>query len=269
MIEEALDDLAAENPKTGKPTAKKTLNGYKQVVSQVFKFAIKNRAIEHNPVNEVTVSTTAPTKQRRALTEQEREKVLAAPDSCRWKLPAMLATFAGLRRGEMALLTWSDIDLANKLIDVNKAYDYKNSRVKDAKTDAGMRTVSIPDILVEFLARQPKKQPLVVLTTEGEMMSSSAWDRLNEKMLADFGHNADGLSIAVKPFGWHDLRHTYATILFEAGVDVLTAQHLIGHADPSTTLRIYTHLSEQQKMRSADKLNAFLSVGRSEVGQAK
>lgn len=57
---------------------------------------------------------------------------------------------------------------------------------------------------------------------------------------------------------FHDLRHTYATMLYDAGVDVLTAQRLLGHADVQTTMRIYTHLSKQKEQQSIAALNAHI-----------
>ena len=64
--------------------------------------------------------------------------------------------------------------------------------------------------------------------------------------------------VAVEPFTAHQLRHTYATILYEAGVDVLTAQRLLGHADVETTLRIYTHLTKEKQRASLEALNESL-----------
>lgn len=56
----------------------------------------------------------------------------------------------------------------------------------------------------------------------------------------------------------HMLRHTYATMLYDAGVDVKSAQRFLGHADLQTTLKIYTHLSEQKEQQSVAALNAHL-----------
>ena len=55
----------------------------------------------------------------------------------------------------------------------------------------------------------------------------------------------------------HDLRHGYATMLFEAEVDVYTAKTLLGHADIETTMSIYTHLRSRKKMESIDKLKEY------------
>ena len=57
----------------------------------------------------------------------------------------------------------------------------------------------------------------------------------------------------------HMLRHTYASMLYFSGVEVLTAQKLLGHADLSTTLKIYTHLQEQTEKLSIEKFDTFVS----------
>ena len=65
----------------------------------------------------------------------------------------------------------------------------------------------------------------------------------------------------LKPFGCtaHDLRYTYATILYDAGVDVQTAAYLLGHSDVTVTMKIYTQLSDKTKAVSVDKLMSFFS----------
>ena len=65
--------------------------------------------------------------------------------------------------------------------------------------------------------------------------------------------------MVITPFTPHELRHTFCTILFESGVDVLTAQKLMGHSDPKITMDIYTHLSEQHEEIQLDKLDSFLN----------
>jgi len=275
QIETALKTLAKENPATGKPSAKKTLAAYKQGCSQVFRFAIKNRIIEYNPADYSEMPKDAPKNERRALTETERGWITELDSSTqRAKRAAMIAMFCGLRRGEMTALTWNDIDFEKKTITINKSYDFKNKTLKLPKTDAGIRTVPMPDTLVDFLKTEKRTSIYVIVTAKNKMMSIDSWKRAIQSLLVDFeiAHGtAQGKEkkknkcepkptvFTLQPFGWHDLRHTYATLLFEAGVDVLTAQYLLGHASPQTTMEIYTHLSDAQKDRSITKLNAFLS----------
>ena len=70
----------------------------------------------------------------------------------------------------------------------------------------------------------------------------------------------------IEPFTAHCLRHTYASMLYKAGVDVLTAKAQLGHADVKTTLQIYTHLDSQYKRSSMDRLDGYLN--KSEDGGA-
>ena len=63
--------------------------------------------------------------------------------------------------------------------------------------------------------------------------------------------------MVITPFTPHELRHTFCTTMFEAGMDAVTAKEQMGHADIQTTLSIYTHLSAKHKSIQADKLDAF------------
>ncbi len=272
QIESALIDLAKKNPFTGKPTADKTLRAYRQSCSQVFAFAIKNRAIEFNPADLAEIPKNAPKNERRALTETERKWIQNLSDDNRAKCPAMVAMFCGLRRGELSALTWNDVDLYNKILTVNKSYDFKSKNIKSPKTAAGVRKIPIPDVLVEYLKSVPRKSIYVCRSAKNKMITDMGWKRLLDSLMLDLemqNGNREGkkkkkcapgvTAFTIQKFGWHDLRHTYATILFEAGVDVLTAQYLLGHASAETTMKIYTHLSDAQKERSIVKLNEFVS----------
>lgn len=65
--------------------------------------------------------------------------------------------------------------------------------------------------------------------------------------------------IAVEPFTPHQLRHTYATLLYNAGVDAKSAQEMLGHANVQTTLEIYTHLSKEKKSTAIASFNSYLN----------
>lgn len=64
---------------------------------------------------------------------------------------------------------------------------------------------------------------------------------------------------AMEAFTAHQLRHSYATMLYDAGVDVLTAQKYLGHADVQTTMKIYTHLSARKEQGSIEAWNTYVS----------
>ena len=272
-INSAMLDIYAVNPSTGKPSSKRTIIRYIRDVSSVFEFGIQNRLSTYNPCQYVTPPKNAKTKTRDALTEKERNEILSKTD-IRY-FPAQFLILTGLRRGEATALTWEDIDLKERVIRVTKSFDYKANQVKSTKTQAGIRNVPITENLYEMILKYKKHfVPIAKYTDDGCLVKTgkkikptkpkpndyffngvtcggrfteTAWNKLLEGLIDELGFD----------FDWHSLRHTYASILYEAGVDTLTAKELLGHSDVKTTMGIYTHLSERGKKHSISKLDDF------------
>ena len=273
--EAAINDLAACNPVTGKPSAKKTLIGYSSALKRCLDYAVANRIIDYNPCSILSVPDGAGKKTRDALTAEQQKWVLEAQH--RAQLGAMIMLYAGLRRGELTALLWSDIDFENRTITVNKSYDFRENEVKTTKTPSGIRTVPIPDVLFDFLKAQKITSTLVSPNKNGEYMRESAWTRLwtsymhtlNRKY-GDFVNIeilSNKLPMVIEEFTPHQLRHTYCTLLYEAGIDAVTAKGLMGHKDISTTLGIYTHLSRDKAEKDISKLNDFLQEKNANASQ--
>lgn len=267
-LQTIINDLAAENPHTGKPSGKRTLERYLRAAYAVFECAVEHRATDFNPCKYVSIPKKAPKKARRALTaeEQKRVETLLHPA----QLPAMLMMYSGLRLGEVTALLWSDVDLLNSTISVTKSFDFKQNRIKQPKTESGTRLVSIPDKLTRYLSAV-KRESIYVVTNpaSGGMMTDKAWrtlwksymkamsDAFGEKQTTETGAV---VCISVEPFTPHYLRHTFCTLMYLAGVDVLTAKEQLGHSDIRTTLEIYTHLDAIYKKNNVRKLNDYLST---------
>lgn len=266
-LQTILFSIAAKNPNTGKPMAKKTIKEYIQVINSIFKFAHKNRVLEYNPADDLKIPQTAanPVK-RRALTSEERKRVMEFEH--RAKPSAMLMMMSGLRRGEATALQWNDIDFVNNKISVTKSYDFKTKDFKAPKNGKA-RVVSVPKRLIDYLNTLPKNSLFVLTNAKGKMMTDDSWKRLYQSYMHDmnleYGFNGETpnkfspvkIPIVITPFTPHELRHTFCTTMFEAGMDAVTAQEQMGHADIQTTLSIYTHLSSQHKAIQADKLDVF------------
>lgn len=297
-VQDVINALAQSNPHTGKPTAKKTLIDVKSAAKQIFQLAIEQRVIEYNPAEAVRIPRKAPQSERRALTKEEQQWIIDTPH--RAQRGAMIMMYAGLRRGELIPLLWSDIDLKAKTIDINKSVEIiKGKSVQkdgEAKTEASIRTIDIPQQLVDFLTFEKKKDgitpetedTLVVRSAKGKMLTESGWKRLWDAYwnvlnlkYGDFTeykkahpeidfdkpesiHNPHGVPPMIPPITAHWLRHTFATLLYLAGVDVLTARDQLGHADIKTTLEIYTHLDKLYKRHSMDRLSQYISGDKSE-----
>lgn len=270
-LQTILFSIAAKNPYTDAPMARKTIRGYVQVINAIFDFAMDNRVLDFNPATKLKIPQTAPpATQRRALTEEERQRVMEFEH--RAKPSAMLMMLSGLRRGEATALQWNDIDFINNKISVNKSYNFKQKEFKAPKNGKA-RVVSVPQILIDYLKTLQKVSPFVLTNARGGMMTEESWKRLYQSYMLDmnieygFGgsinkhaNNVD-VPMVISTFTPHELRHTFCTIMFEAGIDAKTAQEQLGHSDIKTTLSIYTHLSAQHKENQVVKLDSFLQKG--------
>lgn len=226
--------------------AQKTVSGYKSVLNMIFKYAILNGFIENNPVTIISVPSNLPKKPRKLPTDEEI-KVVCEHYKDFDLLPYFLL-HTGLRMSEaLAIDIKRDIDFKNNLITVNKHLIHDNNTPvieNKTKTESSKRTT----ILLERLAEKiPHRKGLLFCNNDGSPLTKKQlqcrWENYQKKY---------GVSVTA-----HQLRHGYATMLFEAGVDLKDAQELMGHSDIKTTQQIYTHIRNKRKTETAEKLNAF------------
>lgn len=271
-----INEYAIKNPKTGKPTAKQTLRSYRMIARQVFDFAVENRIVDYNPLDYVKIPNNSPQKDRRALTEQEQQWIINTPH--RAQLPAMIMMLAGLRLGECLALQWRDINLNKAEIFVHQKLMYKHSPPvveQGTKTEAGIRCVHIPKILVEYLKSQSIHKPddYVNLSAKGRFYTATSWKTVWNSYLLDLNikygdfskyensykskFDPKGVPFVIERFSAHYLRHTHATNLFHCGKDILYVQEQLGHTKPETTLNIYTHLVKNNNISKSKKVIDF------------
>ncbi|MDL2205357.1 site-specific integrase [Eubacteriales bacterium OttesenSCG-928-N13] len=280
-FQDALIDLAEKNDNTGKPSSKKTLLNRRITAAGIMQLAVDNRVLEYNPVAATRMPKTKLPRKRRALLEHEQKWICDLEHDAR--PAAMIMMYAGLRRGEMIPLTWDDIDLAKGIISVNKSAECVRGKFvlhqDSAKTAESIREVHIPKRLVDFLKGETRSGALVTTSKKGTLHTESSWIRLWESYLADLNFeygvkeselrkengreytskfDPDGVPFVIPRITPHWLRHTFATLLYLSGVDVLTAMKQLGHTDVKTTLSIYTHLDKVYKAKSMTKLDTYL-----------
>ena len=220
----------------------KTARNQLMVANLIFKYAVANGYLELNPAREITVPKDLK-KSRREMPSGDDISRIKASVGLPFGLFAYMALYTGMRRGELLALTWEDVDTAAGEITISKSlYHEGNSpRVKAPKTAAGVRSVPIVAKLAEHL--KPTTGP-VFPGADGGYLTSSGFDRLWRQYVQASG-------ITCTP---HQLRHAYATMLFENGIAEADAQELLGHAQISTTMDIYTHIRESHKKQIRDKL---------------
>ena len=162
------------------------------------------------------------------------------------RICALVMLYAGLRKGEVIGLDVDrDVDFGSKLIHVRGAVSWTNSGAPihgTTKTAAGIRTVPLLEVIEPELRKF--NGPLVVCKNR------SVWDT-NWRGYMKALSAAAGKEIRIQP---HDLRHTFCTMLYDAGVDIKSAQAWMGHAKLEITLSVYTHLSTERKKAATDAL---------------
>lgn len=276
-VQAMLNRLAAEgNARAGSaggPLSHKTLGQIAGTLSAAFALAIPE-VVQYNPCDRAVVPAGVPPKRREWLDEERQGWVLNTPH--RAQRAAMVMMLAGLRRGEATALTWADVDVDKRTISVTKSWDFAAGRVKGPKTAAGERVVHIPRLLADYLWAERKADPdtlYVVHSARGMRMSDMAWRRLWNSYMCDLNikygyHGAvskhatrgGAIPVVVRTFTPHELRHTFCTILYRSGVDVLTARDQMGHSSVQVTQEIYTHLDAKYKAKKMEALDEYLAV---------
>ena len=256
-LDNVINDIRNCNPYTQKPSSRKTLVEYRNVIHRIFEFCIQNRVVDFNPANYITLPQAQQKQIRQPLTDEQINYFWETPHVL--QVAALIMIYTGPRRGEVCALNWTDFNLNKNTVTIDKAVNFKNNGViKSPKTDAGYRTNPIPKLLADFLRTLPRTS-LQVVNNNGVPFTNSTWNSawnnyisiIREKYnVPDFNTSA------------HCLRHTYCTLLYEAGVDVLTAKELMGHADITTTMGIYTHLRQEREQKSIIKLDNYLSANK-------
>lgn len=236
-----------------------TIHSARDSIRGVFKAALADDIVQKDPTYNVPLPK-GEKGTHREITSFERDLIHKAEH--RMQPAVMTMLYAGLRRGEvMALNVPRDVDFKEKTITVREAVRFDSAGkpvIVKPKTRAGIRTVPLLDGLSEVLHNI---RDMVCVSADGQMMTESAWERAWESYLYTLGELANGCSkrwakkswkpVSIRP---HDLRHSYCTMLYDAGVDLKTAMLWMGHADQTMTLRIYTHLTETRKKSAENAL---------------
>ena len=242
------------------------VNSIRSVYRMIFDHAIANDLARYNPVTSVKLPKGLKRGKRTAPTDEQIRTIFNSTDKP-FGLFALFLLCTGLRKSEALALTWDDVDLSKKEISITKSLDYgigASPSVKPPKTDAGVRTVPIVDILHELLqeAKIVSGSDLLFPAQNSNRSGKGggymtlrgyegAWQRYCESTgLIDNGKPA---------ITAHNLRHGTATLMFELGVDELTAQRILGHSREEITREIYTQLREAQNRKSVEKFNAGIA----------
>lgn len=234
-IQAALDSLK-DKPRTAQI--------YRMTLNRICESAIDDMIIARNPCRGVILPTYK-AKEKRTLTAIELDAIEAAELDAEERLFISLLYYCGLRRGEALALGRGDIDLERGVLTVNHSLAFIGNKgtLKDPKTAKSRRELPIPAELKKLL--QAYQYDLYLFTRNGDLFTQSTYAKMWARILRKLNMAAGSGAIdRVQGLTAHLFRHNYASLLYKQGVDVKTAQRLLGHATITVTMDIYTHLEE-------------------------
>jgi integrase len=197
-------------------------------------------------------------KRDRIVSPEEAEALLAAlpeRDRALWAT----ALYGGLRRGELQALRWDDVDLANGVIRVDRAWDVQEGPI-EPKSRAARRRVPIPAILRDYLVEHRHGRPGVKGHVFGRP-DGKPFDGPTVDARAKAAWRRAGL----EPITLHEARHTFASLMIAAGVNAKALATYMGHASMTITLDRYGHLMPGNEDESAALLDAYLDRATAEA----
>lgn len=231
--------------------------------------ALKQAVREGLVARNVAEAVELPREQKKEfvpLTDDQVRRFLSAIKNDRLYAAFLLDLGTGLRRGELLALRWQDVDLKNRLITVRQAVSQVKGQLlyQEPKSKKSQRTVPIPESIATELkahkARQNQERlmlgpayqdnGLVFCQENGEPLRIRTFLRRFDNLLAKAG---------VPKVRFHDLRHTFATLLLQAGEHPKVVSELLGHSCISITLDTYTHVLPELKQAAAARLDGILN----------
>jgi integrase len=232
----------------------------------IYRWAVRRDYTAIDPTRAVELPLDSGQRDRFATREEVKLLIAAVPEKDRplWAT----ALYAGLRRGELMALRWTDVDLATGIITVRQSHDPESRTTGTPKSAAGHRRVPMPPVLREHLVahkmRAKSTQPLIFArstlagrrrTLDGPFSDVSVGQRARKAWVAQ----------CLQPITLHACRHTFASLMIAAMTDAgrfnpQTLQKIMGHSSITTTYDRYGHLMPGVEEESGGHLQAFLDA---------
>ncbi len=242
-----------ESKKQPKGLGPKTVRNVMQVISSAMDFAVAQKIITDNPCKAVELPKVEKQEMQTIPAEQLQAFLMEAKASGVYEM-YYIELSTGLRRGELLGLKWSDIDWNNGIITVRRQVARVNGEITEAplKTKNSYRRVSISPQAIEVLKTQKAKtnSEYIFPSPTGGPVSPDSVNNMLKRVLARAG---------IPKVRFHDLRHTFATIALQNGVDIKTVSSILGHFSAGFTLDTYAHVTTAAQKEAALTMGNILS----------
>ena len=226
-----------------KTHAQKTVDTQLLIFRLIYSYAVNHGYCLFNAARDVKVKAKLPTKKRHMPSREDIALIKQSAD-CTFGLYPIWLLYTGLRKSELLSLRYENIDKKNRRIIISQSmYCVGNTpKLKQPKTEASLATLPIIDALLPYVP--DRKSGYVFPNSKGELMTESQFRALYKQYQSESGVTCTS----------HQLRHAFATMLYEANVPPEQAQILLRHAQYSTTMDTYTDIREEKKKQAFDNI---------------
>ncbi|MHA5221227.1 tyrosine-type recombinase/integrase [Dysosmobacter sp. Phy] len=234
----------------------KTVRSIHMLLHCFFNQAVKEGLIPKNPTDDCKPPKVERREMRVIQPDQISSYLRAAANHN--VLPMFyLELTSGLRKGELLALLWSDLDVKQCSISITKTMSRREGTVEVSppKTKNSIRRIVISEQTVELLLEEHSQHPqnpyMFPSPVTGMMYDPDAVGRIHKKLLKEAG---------LEDCRFHDLRHTFATLALQNGVDIKTLSGILGHTSSGFTLDTYTHVTPKMQQDAANKIDQFMKM---------
>ena len=247
-----VERIEAKNQPSG--LSAKTVRNINQVISSALDLAVAQKIIPSNPTDACELPKVEH-REMQTIPEEQLQAFFAEAKATGVYEMYYIELATGLRRGELLGLKWQDIDWKNGIIKVRRQIARVDGQIVEAplKTKNSYRTVTISPQAIEVLKQQRAKthDQYVFPSPNGGPISPDSVNNMLKRVLARAG---------IPKVRFHDLRHTFATIALQNGVDIKTVSGMLGHFSAGFTLDTYAHVTTSAQKEAAQTMGNVLSM---------
>ena len=221
--------------------------------NQVMAYAVRHKFIDFNPVRDAE----RPRRQGKEgdekaiaiLNPEQIRAFLEAETDEKYKTLFLVAIMTGARQGEILGLKWSDVDFSKKQISINRTFNH--GRFFTPKTKGSVRRIDLAPVVVNELAGWKLKSGG---QDEGLIFPNEAGEPMNYSNMVQRHFHQALQKAGTDRIRFHDLRHTFASLLLNQGTNIKYVQTQLGHSSPTVTLNVYSHLMKSENQEDVCRL---------------
>lgn len=242
------------------------------IINGIFKMAMLDDTIAVNPMDKVQRPKQIKGENAKegpdSYTVEELKHIFAVMENepLKWRVYVHLTATTGIRRGEACALRWDHIDWTKEtiLIDSSLNYTVETGDYFDTTKSGRNRELPVPGYVLRMLREWRQEQ-------SSDCVSQYVFNKAGTPEAIQPQTPTQYLAKLSKRTGIpnlhpHALRHTFASISLTSGADVVSVSELLGHADSSTTLRVYAHASEESQKRASEIFQNAIKTNKSGQG---